>query len=217
MAYSITKSTEIPTYKTVFVGDAGCGKSSIIHRFHYNEFCDRRYSTIGGEFKSIEMNIDGSKLNIQTWDTAGQERYRSLVKLYFRDADAIIFVYDVTNETSLKNIDGWVREYVLHCPSADDDSVPLYLVGNKCDLPHDPYTALVNELSVKYGLIHIKTSAKKGGGVTELFTKIGSDLIKNKKKEHDDEIVDIASNTPSFFSTTYWSSYIPNFGKPKCC
>ena len=92
--------------------------------------------------------------NLQTWDTAGQERYKSLVKLYFRGADAIVFVFDLTNESSLINIESWINEYILHSPSADDNSIPLYLVGNKKDLAHNDAgrDQFVETLTKKYNL-----------------------------------------------------------------
>jgi len=208
----------IPSYKTVFVGDAGCGKSSIIHKFHYNEFSSLRHSTIGGEFKSLEMEIDGKKLNLQTWDTAGQERYKSLVKLYFRGADAIVFVFDLTNETTLINIESWISEYILHSPSADDDSVPLYLVGNKKDLEHidTRHNQFIDALMKKYNLTWFETSAKTGANVNELFAKIATDMLKINKEKGGVEIIDIAE-PDGMLSINYWTSYLPSWGKPRCC
>lgn len=212
------QTPSIPSYKSVFVGDAGCGKSSIIHKFHYNEFSSLRHSTIGGEFKSLEMQIDGKKLNLQTWDTAGQERYKSLVKLYFRGADAIVFVFDLSNETTLINIESWINEYILHSPSADDDKVPLYLVGNKKDLGNidTRQNQFIDALIKKYNLTWFETSAKTGTNVNELFTKIATDMLENNKEKEDMEFVDIAE-PDGMLNIKYWSAYLPSWGKPRCC
>ena len=72
------------------------------------------------------------KLNI--WDTAGQERYDALTKLYFKDAEAALVVYDITDELSFEKAQKWVRELEEHTHDANRPSVVTFIVGNKCEL-----------------------------------------------------------------------------------
>jgi len=74
---------------------------------------------------------------VQLWDTAGQERYRqSIVAHYYRNVNAVVFVYDVTNSSSFKSLPSWIVECQKHSVRPNDDT-PHILIGNKCDL-HSP-------------------------------------------------------------------------------
>lgn len=72
------------TFKVIFVGDAGVGKSSFIVRITQNEFVPLLSSTLGVDFNVRSLNVNGNNVAIQLWDTAGQERFRSITKSYFR-------------------------------------------------------------------------------------------------------------------------------------
>jgi small GTP-binding protein len=76
------------------------------------------------------MLIDNRVIALQLWDTAGQERYRSITKQYFRKADGVVCMYDVTSELSFKNLRNWINSLR---ESADEDCV-LTIIGNKIDL-----------------------------------------------------------------------------------
>lgn len=67
-------------------------------------------STIGVDFKVKTLNLRGQKVKLNVWDTAGQERFRTLTSSYYRGAQGVILVYDVTNEQSFGNIDAWLKE-----------------------------------------------------------------------------------------------------------
>jgi GTPase SAR1 family protein len=84
-------------YKVIVVGDSGCGKSCLIQRYLTNEFMDDYTVTLGVEYHSKTVKIDGSiSVKLQFWDTAGQEAFHSLVKAFYRNAHAVVLVYDIT-------------------------------------------------------------------------------------------------------------------------
>ncbi len=86
--------------KLVLVGDSGVGKSNIISRFTKNEFNLESKTTIGVEFATKVVDLDGRSIKVQIWDTAGQERYRSMASAYYRGAVGALLVYDITRASS---------------------------------------------------------------------------------------------------------------------
>ncbi|KAK2152197.1 hypothetical protein LSH36_337g01059 [Paralvinella palmiformis] len=95
-------------FKVVFVGDSGVGKSSFIHQFCNQTFKATFSATIGVDFQVKNVRVDGHVIALQLWDTAGQERFRSITKQYFRKADGVLVMYDVTSEVSFKNVRNWM-------------------------------------------------------------------------------------------------------------
>uniref|UniRef100_A0A915J7T2 Ras and EF-hand domain-containing protein n=1 Tax=Romanomermis culicivorax TaxID=13658 RepID=A0A915J7T2_ROMCU len=96
-------------FKVVCVGDSGVGKTCFLHRFCHNKFRQTFSATIGVDFQVKSLNIDGRIIALQLWDTAGQERFRSITKQYFRKADGVLLVYDVTSELSFLNMRNWMQ------------------------------------------------------------------------------------------------------------
>lgn len=117
-------------YKVVLLGDSGVGKSNIISRFTKNEFNMESKTTIGVEFATKTIEVNGKLVKIQIWDTAGQERYRSMASAYYRGASGALLVYDITRATSFENLQKWLRE--LKNFAVED--ITCLMVGNKCDL-----------------------------------------------------------------------------------
>ena len=89
--------------KLLLVGDSGVGKSSLLVRFTDDVFEDQS-PTIGVYFKLKYLNARGKRLKLTVWDTAGQERFRTLTSSYYRGAQGIVFVYDITKRESFENV-----------------------------------------------------------------------------------------------------------------
>jgi small GTP-binding protein len=115
----------------VLIGDNGVGKSCLLLRFADNTFTENFISTIGVDFRFRTLKVEKKIIKLQIWDTAGQERYRTITSAYYRGADGIIMVYDVTNEESFNHINEWFLEVNRY---ASEDTCKL-IVGNKTDLP----------------------------------------------------------------------------------
>ena len=100
-------------YKIILAGSVGVGKTSIIRKITTNEsFKPEQYCpTIGIEFISHILDIDGKQIKCRIWDTAGQERFRTISASFYKRADAIVLVYDTTDTSSFKEIDEfWMNE-----------------------------------------------------------------------------------------------------------
>ncbi|XP_052468238.1 ras-related protein Rab-26-like isoform X2 [Carassius gibelio] len=89
----------------MLVGDSGVGKTCLLVRFKDGAFLAGSFiSTVGIDFRNKVLSIDGVRVKLQIWDTAGQERFRSVTHAYYRDAHALLLLYDVTNKASFDNI-----------------------------------------------------------------------------------------------------------------
>ncbi|VDM66069.1 unnamed protein product, partial [Strongylus vulgaris] len=127
------------TFKVIIVGDAGVGKTCLSFRFCCGRFPEHTEATIGVDFRERSCVIERELLKyglvqVQLWDTAGQERYRhSIVAHYYRNVNAVVFVYDVTSPSSFASLRSWINECEKNGLTAESD-VPRILIGNKCDL-----------------------------------------------------------------------------------
>ena len=87
--------------KLLLIGDSNVGKTSLLLRYLDNTFSDKYITTIGVEFKSKDITLNNKTYKIHIWDTAGQERYKSITRNFYKHAEGIIFVYDITNKQVL--------------------------------------------------------------------------------------------------------------------
>ncbi|XP_041602730.1 ras-related protein Rab-26 isoform X4 [Vulpes lagopus] len=131
-------------------------------------------------FKNKVLDVDGVKVKLQIWDTAGQERFRSVTHAYYRDAHALLLLYDVTNKASFDNIQAWlteIHEYAQH-------NVALMLLGNKVDSTQERVVKREDgeKLAKEYGLPFMETSAKTGLNVDLAFTAIAKELKQRSMK-----------------------------------
>ncbi|XP_074774495.1 ras-related protein Rab-15 isoform X2 [Athene noctua] len=119
-------------FRLLLLGDSGVGKTCLLCRFTDNQFHPAHISTIGVDFKMKTIEVDGIKVRIQIWDTAGQERYQTITKQYYRRAQGIFLVYDISSERSYQHIVKWASDVDEYAP----DGVQKILIGNKADEEH---------------------------------------------------------------------------------
>ncbi|WCJ18639.1 RAB GTPase 11C [Euphorbia peplus] len=163
-------------FKVVLIGDSGVGKSNLLSRFTRNEFCLESKSTIGVEFATRTLQVEGRTVKAQIWDTAGQERYRAITSAYYRGALGALLVYDVTKPTTFDNVSRWLKELRDHA----DANIVIMLIGNKTDLKH--LRAVATEDAQSYaereGLSFIETSALEATNVERAFQTILSEIYR---------------------------------------
>ncbi|KAL2336763.1 hypothetical protein Fmac_011209 [Flemingia macrophylla] len=97
-------------FKIVLIGDSAVGKSNLLSRFARNEFDANSKATIGVEFQTQVVDIDGKEVKAQIWDTAGQERFRAVTSAYYRGAVGALVVYDITRRTTFHSVNRWLQE-----------------------------------------------------------------------------------------------------------
>ncbi|GLT47561.1 hypothetical protein SLA2020_229800 [Shorea laevis] len=168
-------------FKVVLIGDSGVGKSNLLSRFTRNEFCLESKSTIGVEFATRTLQVEGRTIKAQIWDTAGQERYRAITSAYYRGALGALLVYDVTKPTTFENVSRWLKELRDHA----DSNIVIMLIGNKTDLKH--LRAVATEDAQSYaereGLSFIETSALEAVNVEKAFQMILSEIYRKISKK----------------------------------
>ena len=108
--YSTDDNSDSYLFKMVLIGDSGVGKTNLASRFAHNEFHADSKATIGVEFRSKTIEIDGKEIKAQIWDTSGQERYRAVTSVYYRGALGALLVYDVSRRATFENVQQWLRE-----------------------------------------------------------------------------------------------------------
>ncbi|XP_056587394.1 ras-related protein Rab-34 [Triplophysa dalaica] len=189
--------------KVIVVGDVAVGKTCLINRFCKDTF-DRTYkATIGVDFEMERFEVLGVPFNLQLWDTAGQERFRCIASTYYRGAQAIIVVFDLSNYGSLDNAREWLEDAMK---DNDPSSVLLFLVGTKKDLCHPDQLAQMEQeairLSEEIRAEYWAVSALSGESVRDFFLRVASltfeanvlsDLERNNSRQARD-IIKISNN-----------------------
>ncbi|XP_009602059.1 ras-related protein RABE1c-like [Nicotiana tabacum] len=178
--------------KLLLIGDSGVGKSCLISRFSDGSFTTNYISTIGIDFKTRTIELEGKRIKLKVWDTAGQERFKSITTAYYRGAMGILLVYDVTDESSFNNIRNWIRSIEQH----GSDNVNKILVGNKADMDESKRvvpTSTGQALADEYGIKFFETSAKTTLNVEQVFFSIANE-IKQRLSDTDFRVESVAIN-----------------------
>ena len=150
-------SGDIHTFKILTIGERGVGKTCILRRFVEDKFLKNHLATIRIDFKTKNIIVDGVQVKLKIWDTAGQERFRNITNQYYKGADGIILVYDVTDRTSFEKIREWMNQIKQN---TTEDEIGLVLLGNKCDADlRDVYENDGIELGKELGIQYFESSA----------------------------------------------------------
>ncbi|XP_059578525.1 EF-hand calcium-binding domain-containing protein 4A isoform X1 [Alligator mississippiensis] len=173
------------TFKVVFVGNSGVGKSSFIHRFCYDRSLAEISATIGIDYQVKSLMVDNARVALQLWDTAGQERFRSITKQYFRKADGILVMYDVTAECSFTAVRNWMS----NIQEGIEDGAVIFLLGNKVDAveqeTHDVPKLEGERLAKEYKAVFYECSAMTGYNIAEPMLHMARLLTAQEDKQRE--------------------------------
>ncbi|KAK8585507.1 hypothetical protein V6N13_050486 [Hibiscus sabdariffa] len=162
-------------FKIVIIGDSAVGKSNLLSRYSRNEFNAHSKATIGVEFQTQSVEIDGKEVKAQIWDTAGQERFRAVTSAYYRGAFGALLVYDISRRATFDNVARWL----------DELNLARMLVGNKCDLEDSREVSLGEgkRLAESEGLFFIETSALDSTNVETAFEMVIREIYNNVSRK----------------------------------
>ena len=189
-------------YKILLLGDSAVGKSCLLLRYCDEKFQDLHLATIGLDFRLKTIYLENNKkVKVQIWDPAGQDRFLAITKNYYRGANGILLVFDITNLSSFEHIKNWIEQIKEEAP----EKIIIYLVGNKIDCLNNRLisTEEGKKLAKEFGLKYYETSAKNNENVNSTFL----DLIK-----------EINSLYSDLENENYGTTINTNKkGKKKCC
>jgi len=170
-------ATQPINVKLLLIGNSSVGKSSLLLRFSDEQFLpeDESSATIGVDFRVHKMEVKGKKVKLSIWDTAGQERFRTITSSYYRGAQGVILVYDVSNRESFEALPRWYSELETYV----SDSVVKILVGNKVDkeFSRQVPVAEAQQFAARMSTLFIETSAKTAVGVNEVFQEVVEKIL----------------------------------------
>jgi len=165
-------------FKLVLLGDSNAGKSCLLLRFADDTFTESYITTIGVDFRFKTVPVEEKTVKLQIWDTAGQERFRTITSAYYRGADGIVMVYDITDRESFNHIDDWLAEVNRYV----SDGCCKMLIGNKSDLTAERQvsTEEAQKKAEENGMLFMEASAKAGSNVDVAFKTVSGELIKSR-------------------------------------
>ena len=163
------------TCKLIVLGDSGVGKTTIIHKYVYDEYRVDFKATIGADFSSKSIQkTENETLELNIWDTAGEERFHSIGAMFYRGVEAAILVYDITQVESFKHIIKWKNDLCLKAGLGNDEKITIIVFGNKLDLANQREVTddEIRTLKQEHDLDVVEISSKTGEGIEEGFKKI---------------------------------------------
>ncbi|KAJ9184361.1 hypothetical protein P3X46_004093 [Hevea brasiliensis] len=177
------------SFKIIMVGDSGVGKSTLLLSFISDAFTELD-PTIGVDMKIKYIKVGGKELKLTIWDTAGQERNRTITDPFYRGADGIIFVYDVTQKRSFTSITSfWTKEVEQRSPKKDCVKI---LVGNKVDKCQESQKEVSTEegmaLAKQHGFLFFESSAKTQENVKKCFQELALKMLEQLQKQRQEEL-----------------------------
>jgi small GTP-binding protein len=149
----------------LIIGDSTVGKTSLLYRYTEDKFSTQHLATVGIDYFTKDEDFDNKLVRIKVWDTAGQERYKSLTSAFFRNAQGIILVYDVSNIETFENLKYWIQSIDLNLGEKND--IKKIIVGNKIDLEREVPKTEAENFAKQKNVAYYETSAKQNIGINE--------------------------------------------------
>ena len=165
--------------KVVLIGETSVGKTCIITQLIKGKYKEYIESSFTAQYCQKNFEFPGDKnITLDIWDTAGQERFRSINRIFYSNAKAVILVYDITDQKSFDEIKNyWYGQIRQNC----DNDVIIAIAANKSDLYEDREVSNEKgeEFAVSINAIFSPTSAKNNNGIKYLFETIAKKMLNN--------------------------------------
>ena len=176
------------TCQILILGDSSVGKTSILSRYTSGTFKDEYISTVGLDYSSKEELINNKKIHVKLWDTAGQERYKALTQSYFKNAEGVMIVYDITRTESFDNLKYWISSIKSNMENKNI-IIPIIIVGNKLDMTDS--REITEEVASKFAkennYNYFETSAKTGQGVDKAIRDLVTQILNQNNDKVDEQ------------------------------
>ena len=175
--------------KILLVGDTSVGKTSILSKYIDDIFEENQISTIGVEYKVKSLIINGRKINLRIWDSSGQERFRSITQSFFRNADGILYIFDLTEKKTFEGVKQWLIDSESY-----NLNIKKILVGNKVDLVEKRKVEkeIIDNFVKKIQLKYYEMSAKDGTNIDNVFRELAEMILSGFSEEDLNEKLNIS-------------------------
>ncbi|XP_068611338.1 EF-hand calcium-binding domain-containing protein 4B [Brachionichthys hirsutus] len=170
-------------FKVVLVGNSSVGKTSLLRSFCEGRFHPSTTATVGIDYSVKTLSMDNIQVAMQLWDTAGQERYRSITKQFFRKADGVVVIYDVTQQDSFRAVKPWIN----NVQDAAGKGIQILLLGNKMDIDGDRQVSFkeAEQLAHENKVMFFEVSAYTGKNVTKSLKHLARVLMEQEDRVRD--------------------------------
>ncbi|MDD1743539.1 MAG: GTP-binding protein [Methanomassiliicoccales archaeon] len=162
--------------KVCLLGDGGVGKTSLVRRYVEDVFNDSYIISFGTKVSKKVIDLGGTELTLMIWDILGQKSDDALHAAYYRGANGALLVGDQTRPESMRHLVKWKEDFIKVCPDAK-----IVAAANKSDLEGAMDANEIQELAQALGVRFIRSSAKTGEGVEELFIQLGKSITEGSK------------------------------------
>ena len=165
-------------FKICIFGDGGVGKTTLVNRYLTGNFLNGTRMTIGVDFHTKQIKIEEKMVILQIWDFAGEEHFKFLLPSYVRGAAGVLFMYDITRESSLRNLPEWLE--VLK--EGINQKIPLIMVGGKADL--ESKRVIPKEIAREAAQEHnfykfVECSSKNGQNIKKIFKTLARAMMES--------------------------------------
>ena len=177
------------TVSILTVGESQVGKTSLILRFIDRVFYYDTKATIGIDYKVKNLNLLNTNVLIKIWDSAGQERFKTVTKQYYKNAEGIMIIYDVTSEESFSKIEEWFKSIIEN----KRKGAQVILIANKTDSVNRVISQEQGEsLAKKYEVKYYETSALSGDNVDKAFNELTETILRLKLYCDEEESISLS-------------------------
>lgn len=176
-------------FKVVVIGDLYVGKTSILGRLYKNAFHANEESTIAASYIQFPLVVKEKPIKLNIWDTAGHEKFQCVVPLYARSAEAVIIVFDVSNDATLNAAKKWYNDL-----KDEVGIIPVsFLCANKIDLVNNPDLTDSKKWADENNVYFEKTSAATGENINQLFYRVSEKILENYEEKKKIQSIKLAA------------------------
>ena len=180
------------TVSILTLGETQVGKTSLILRFIDRVFYYDTKTTIGVDFKVKRINLLNKNVLVKIWDSAGQERFKTVTRQYYKNAEGVMLIYDVTSQKSFSMIEEWFKSIIENKRKGAE----VILIGNKKDMVNRVISAEQGEsLAKKFEIKYYETSALSGENVDQVFEELAENILKIKLNTEEEESISLSYNS----------------------
>ena len=168
--------------KLILVGSEAVGKTSLMNQYIDKTFTESYLMTMGSDKTLKKINIDGKVVSLEIFDTVGQPDYRAVNKIFMKNTDIALIIYDITNRKSFEELTNWI--YSVN-QSNNNKNVIFGIAANKSDLYEQKVIDKKEgeEFAKNNNALFFETSAKDYDSVENVFLTLSEEYIKNQEKE----------------------------------